>query len=39
MKDSGASTAVAFMPGTTSPVGWIMLPVASPSSKSLAVDW
>ena len=29
--------AVDFMPGTTSPVGMIMLPVASPSSKSLAV--
>src|SRR5262245_30511371 len=28
-----------FMPGTTSPVGRIMLAVASPSSKSLAVVW
>ena len=32
-----AARGVVFMPGTTSPVGKIMLPVASPSSKSLAV--
>ncbi len=34
---ASSGTCVVFMPATTSPVGKIMLPVASPSSKSLAV--